>query len=236
MLSHVHAMCGCVGAVPFRAEAWQHNARAYRHHNDLRNTCDFGLQQSSAMSHDGGCHRVATRLAPQYYVTPGIDVRAAVARWHAERRANPKYKLIQVQEEFLEHLSEHLITESNEWADAPSSTTAPPLYYVTGPPGTGKTFVTRSIQSLAAALGWTNGVEYQFVAFMASTARQIDGLSPHPLPSACCGTHPQHFALCRHDDPSRVWHQPIHKRVRCTHHGDEPTSDLSDRRGQHGRS
>jgi broad-specificity NMP kinase len=51
----------------------------------------------------------------------------------------------------------------------------PVVILVTGPPGTGKSFVTDSIRSLFDKLNWVHEEEYLFQGFQASTAVQIKG-------------------------------------------------------------
>jgi hypothetical protein len=54
----------------------------------------------------------------------------------------------------------------------PPKTEAPPLFFVTGPPGTGKSFSTQALRSLFSDLGWEENKDYQFRAFQAATALQ----------------------------------------------------------------
>ena len=70
---------------------------------------------------------------------------------------------------------------------------APPTYFVTGMPGTGKSFVTQELRSLLrslfSALGMAEGVDYVFTAYMASTARQSNGATIHHTLNLRLGKH-----------------------------------------------
>jgi hypothetical protein len=58
------------------------------------------------------------------------------------------------------------------------------MYFVTGMPGTGKSFVSQELRSLFDALGMEENLDYVFTAYMASTALQSSGQTMHHLMGA----------------------------------------------------
>ena len=111
------------------------------------------------------------------------DVVQITDNWLRDR-AQRNERIVPAQEKFIEDFTDYVKHRAREVAAHLTRTEdteklAPPNYFVTGMPGTGKSFVTQALRSLFDALGMEEGVDYIFTAFMASTARQSNGRTLH---------------------------------------------------------
>jgi hypothetical protein len=106
-----------------------------------------------------------------------------------QTRANSQTRRIEEQEQFIGDFTTYLKHRSGEVKAILSKTEdvavmPPPMYFVTGMPGTGKSFVSQELRSLFDALGMEENLDYVFTAYMASTALQSSGQTMHHLMGA----------------------------------------------------
>ena len=106
-----------------------------------------------------------------------------------QSRAETQTRRIAEQERFIDDFTAYLKHRSTEVKTILSQTkdttvTAPPMYFVTGMPGTGKSFVAQELRSLFDALGMKENLDYVFTAYMAATALQSNGQTIHHLMGA----------------------------------------------------
>ena len=132
-------------------------------------------------------HGNATSLEKRTWWTffSTTDVEQIIDSW-LRGRENVNNRRIKEQERFITDFTgylKHRASEVNTLLQHTADTEklAPPTYFVTGMPGTGKSFVTQELRSLFSALGMAEGVDYVFTAYMASTARQSNGTTIHHI-------------------------------------------------------
>ena len=106
-----------------------------------------------------------------------------------QTRANSQTRRIEEQEQFIGDFTTYLKHRSGEVKAILSKTEdiavmPPPMYFVTGMPGTGKSFVSQELRSLFDALGMEENLDYVFTAYMAATALQSNGQTMHHLMGA----------------------------------------------------
>ena len=97
-----------------------------------------------------------------------------VKRWGEKTKKYPEqYQVIRI-------VAARVLQEHREnTGELPVGQTEPIKLFVTGPPGTGKSFVTDACRDLFTCLGWTHGEEFAFTGFQASTAVQVKGFTIH---------------------------------------------------------
>jgi hypothetical protein len=149
---------------------------------DTRRAVDFRTAPKPRKRKEDARH--ATPKINNFYEFYTVnDAPSMIQAWR-EKRATEAGRRIATQEDFVRDFTDCLIERACTMRRIlnmknPPKTEAPPLFFVTGPPGTGKSFSTQALRSLFSDLGWEENKDYQFCAFQAATALQCGGRTVH---------------------------------------------------------
>jgi hypothetical protein len=149
---------------------------------DTRRAVDFRTAPKPRKRKEDARH--ATPKINNFYEFYTVnDAPSMIQAWR-EKRATDAGRRIATQEDFVRDFTDCLIERACTMRRIlnmknPPKTEAPPLFFVTGPPGTGKSFSTQALRSLFSDLGWEENKDYQFCAFQAATALQCGGRTVH---------------------------------------------------------
>ena len=102
---------------------------------------------------------------------PGVSPAELIKKWATEASVEATAS----QKIYVKKIERQMLKEE---ADTPS-VEEPMRMLVLGEPGVGKSFTSAQLRALFRALGWKEGVEFQFLAFQAVVAKEIGGDTIH---------------------------------------------------------